>query len=506
MTPAAAAQGSAALVWFRRDLRWHDHAALYHALRRHARVYCAFVFDTAILQALPARADRRVEFIHASVAALHQELQALAGASGAAGGGLIVRHGPAQPCIVQLARELGVREVLANRDYEPAARERDAGVALALQAAGIGFSQYKDQALLECDEVLNQQGRPYSVFTPYRRAWLQRLDAFQLTPYPVQRHARNLAAPPRQAALPTLAQLGFERTNLDALALPPGAPGAQRMLADFAGRLQHYHEARDFPARRGVSYLSVHLRFGTLSVRAAAALAHARAAQGEPGAQAWLSELCWRDFYFMILWHHPQVVGQAFRPGCERIAWDDAPQLWQAWCQARTGYPLVDAAMRQLHQSGYMHNRLRMLTASFLTKDLGIDWRRGERHFAAHLNDYDLAANNGGWQWAASTGCDAQPWFRIFNPVTQSQRFDPQGRFIRRYVPELARLPDRHIHYPAGLPAAALQACGVRLGIDYPHPVVDHAQARQRTLMRFHFLQGGEEEGAQRLTASPARR
>ena len=201
----------------------------------------------------------------------------------------------------------------------------------------------------------------------------------------------------------------------------------------------------------------------------------------------------------MILWHHPHVVAQAFRPEYDRVQWDNAPALWQAWCEARTGYPLVDAALRQLHQTGYMHNRLRMVVASFLTKDLGLDWRLGERHFAQHLNDYDLAANNGGWQWAASTGCDAQPWLRIFNPVTQSQRFDPDGRFIRRYLPELARVPDRHIHFPAAMPAAALQACGVRLGVDYPYPVVDHARARERTLMRFHFLketQDGQEGAA----------
>ena len=486
----AAAGGSAALVWFRRDLRADDHAALYHALRSHARVYCAFVFDTDILDALPTRADRRVEFIHASVSALHADLQALAADSGAPGGGLIVRHGPALACIVQLARQLGVREVLANRDYEPAARERDARVAQALRQAGIALSLHKDQALLECDEVLSRQGRPYSVFTPYRHAWLQRLDAFQLKAYPVARHARQLAPPPAGEALPTLAQLGFERTNLSALALPTGSRGAHQLLQDFAGRIQHYREARDYPAHKGVSYLSVHLRFGTLSIRAAAALAQARAVRGDAGAQAWLAELCWRDFYFMILWHHPQVVQQSFRPECDRVQWDEAPQLWQAWVQGRTGYPLVDAAMRQLHHSGYMHNRLRMVVASFLTKDLGIDWRRGERYFAQHLNDYDLAANNGGWQWAASTGCDAQPWFRIFNPVMQSQKFDPQGRFIRRYLPELARLPDRHIHFPAAMPAAQLQACGVRLGTDYPHPVVEHASARQRTLQRFHFLKG----------------
>ena len=475
----------AALVWLRRDLRCDDHSALYHALRRFPRVYCAFVFDTDILDALPTRCDRRVEFIHASVLELHQRLQQLAWDHGVPGGGLIVRHGPAVPCIVQLAQELGVQEVLTNRDYEPAAIARDQQAAQALHAAGIAFSDYKDQVLLEKNEVLTQQGQPYSVFTPYKRAWLQKLDAFQRTPYPVQRYAQHLAALPSPSTLPTLEALGFTPTNLPTLALPTGMSGAQQLLQDFLPRLHAYHEARDFPGRKGVSYLSVHLRFGTISIRQLAALAAQQAATGCQGAQTWLAELAWRDFYFMILYHHPQVVTHAFKPEYDDVPWDEAPDLWQAWCASRTGYPLVDAAMRQLLQTGYMHNRLRMVVASFLTKHLGIDWRRGERFFAQHLNDYDLAANNGGWQWAASTGCDAQPYFRIFNPILQSQKFDPQGRFIRRYLPELARVPDKHLHFPAAMKPTELAACGLRLGVDYPQPIVEHAQARTRTLLRF---------------------
>ncbi len=479
---------ASALVWMRRDLRCEDHAALYHALRRYQRVYCAFVFDTDILNNLPGREDRRVEFIHDCAVELHQALQQLAEQCGAPGGGLIVRHGPALDCIVQLAQELGVQEVFANRDYEPQAVLRDQRVGDALRELGVVFSDYKDQVLLDRDEVLTQQGKPYSVFTPYKRAWLQRLVAFQLKPYPVARYARNLAPPPKAERPPALEELGFLRTNLHDLPLPTGMRGAQKLLQDFVPRMAAYHEARDYPGRKGVSYLSVHLRFGTVSIRQLAALAVQRAAQGCEGAKTWLSELAWRDFYFMILYHHPQVVNQSFKADYDRVQWDDAPELWQAWTQARTGYPLVDAAMRQLHQTGYMHNRLRMVVASFLTKDLGIDWRRGERHFAEHLNDYDQAANNGGWQWAASTGCDAQPWFRIFNPITQSQKFDPQGHFIRRYVPELACVPDQHIHFPAAMKPVELAACGLRLGVDYPLPIVDHARARERTLMRFTLI------------------
>ena len=494
-----------ALVWFRRDLRCHDHAALHHALRTASRVYCAFVFDTDILDALPTRCDRRVDFIHASVQALDGALNDLSHAGGGAGSGIVVRHGSAIEQIVQLAVSLGVSQVYANRDYEPDAIARDAAVAAQLAAHGIGWADFKDHVLLEQNEVLTQSGTPFSVFTPYRNAWLKRLDAFQLRAYPIEKYAARLAAKLAGETLPTLAALGFSPSNLASLPIPTGTQGARQLLADFAGRMGDYRTARDFPARKGVSYLSVHLRFGTVSIREVAALAHGlsqQGSEGSEGAATWLSELAWRDFYHMVLWHHPQVVSHAFKPAYDQIAWDDVPQLWAAWCQARTGYPLVDAALRQLLHTGYMHNRLRMVVASFLTKDLGIDWRWGERFFAQHLNDYDLAANNGGWQWAASTGCDAQPWFRIFNPTTQSQKFDPEGRFIRRYVPELARLADKYLHAPHTASAALLAGAGVRLGIDYPLPVVDHASARQRTLMRFGFASAEAKAQAARASQS----
>ena len=473
-----------ALVWFRRDLRCHDHAALHAALSTAKRVYCAFVYDTDILDALPTRSDRRVDFIHASLRELDGALDAMSRAAGGEGSGMVVLHGPAVSSIVQLALELKVDTVLANRDYEPSAMARDQAVAEQLAAHGIGWADFKDQVVFDRSEVLTQSGTPFSVFTPYRTAWLKKLDAFQLRPYPTEKYAARLVAKPEGETLPTLNDLGFTASNLAALPIPLGMHGAQLLLDDFKTRIENYRDARDFPARKGVSYLSVHLRFGTVSVRELAALAHRH---GGEGAATWLSELVWRDFYQMILWHHPHVVSQPFKTGYEHLSWDDAPGLFAAWCEARTGYPLVDAAMRQLHQSGYMHNRLRMVTASFLTKDLGVDWLLGERHFAQHLNDYDLASNNGGWQWAASTGCDSQPWFRIFNPTTQSQKFDPEGRFIRRYVPELARLPDKFLHAPATASAAVLADAGVQLGRDYPAPVVDHAQARQRTLQRFGF-------------------
>ena len=399
----------------------------------------------------------------------------------AAGGGLQVLHGHAGKEVPRLAAQLGVAAVYANHDYEPRAIDRDAAVSAALAAQGIAFHTRKDQVIFEKDEVLTKTGTPFSVFTPYKNAWLAKLAPFFVKPYPVEKYAPRLAPAPG-AALPALEELGFARTNLAALPVPTGASGAKALLADFAGRMAAYGERRDFPAVKGPSYLSVHLRFGTVSIRELVARA---SKTGSIGAAVWLSELVWRDFYFMILSHHPRVTERSFRPEYDAILWDDRDDLFAAWREARTGYPLVDAAMRQLNQTGYMHNRLRMITASFLTKDLGIDWRHGERYFADQLIDFDLSANNGGWQWAASTGCDAQPYFRIFNPVTQSERFDADGKFIRRYLPELAGVPAKFIHAPWKMAPLEQQAAGCVIGRDYPAPVVEHDQARKRTLERY---------------------
>jgi len=463
------------LMWFRRDLRLADNAALHAALTAGPRVHCVFVYDTRILDPLPSRSDRRVEFIVQSVAELHRTLAAH-------GGGLITLHGAACEEIPRLARTLGVQAVYANHDYEPDAVARDAAVAQSLAASGIGFLTRKDQVIFEKDELLTQSGSPYSVFTPYKNAWLKKVELFHLKAYPVGRHAGNLAQPPAGSRLLTLADIGFAGTNLGELGISGGAGAAQALFADFVPRMTRYREARDFPARKGPSYLSVHLRFGTISVRELARTAWQAASTGDDGAATLLSELIWRDFYFMILHHHPQVVSRAFKPAYDAIRWPNDESLFKAWCDGCTGYPVVDAAMRQLNRTGYMHNRLRMIAASFLVKDLLVDWRLGEKYFADHLNDFDLAANNGGWQWAASTGCDAQPYFRIFNPVTQSEKFDPEGAFIRKYLPELAACDARDIHAPWLMPPLRQQAAGLVIGRDYPAPVVDHAGARLRAL------------------------
>jgi deoxyribodipyrimidine photo-lyase len=468
----------AALVWFRRDLRDHDHAALYHALKQARRVYCAFCFDTEILDALRSREDRRVEFIWHAVVELGARLAER-------GGALLVVHGRARDEIPRLAEVLGAGAVYANHDYEPAALDRDDAVHAKLVAAGRELRTFKDQAVFERDEVLTGAGTPFSVFTPYRNAWLKKLTPFHLKAYPLPAGGGALAKPtPRTVDLrvPTLEDMGFRVTNLRELRIPTGMTGARELLDDFMQRIAQYRTARDFPAVKGPSYLSVHLRFGTVSVRECARRA---VEAGGEGAETWLSELVWRDFYFQILAHHPHVVGHAFRREYDALAFDNDPQQFAAWCEGRTGYPVVDAAMRQINQTGYMHNRLRMIAASFLVKDLHCDWRLGEQYFADHLNDFDLSANNGGWQWAASTGCDAQPYFRIFNPVTQSQKFDQEGKFIRRYVPELAKVPDKYVHAPWTMGALDQQASGCVIGRDYPAPVVDHDRARKVTLERY---------------------
>ena len=491
-----------ALVWFRRDLRCTDHAALFHALKAARKVWCAFVYDRTILDPLP-RADRRVEFIQASVDALDRDLQALGERAGQAGVRLLLRHGPGVAEIARLAVELGVQAVYANHDDDPDALQRDAAVRGALADAGIALHTGKDHVVFERSEVLTAAGTPYSVFTPYKKAWLTKLEPYFTRAYEVERHAAALAAPPAGVAAPRpgLADLGFEPTNLARLPIPTGSAGAQALLDDFMPRIDAYAEQRDYPAQKGPSYLSVHLRFGTVSIRELTRRAAESASAGTPGrgAATFLSELIWRDFYHQVLHHHPHVVGAAFKPDFDRLVFEKgraADAAFEAWCHGATGYPLVDAAMAQINQTGYMHNRLRMVTASFLVKDLGIDWRRGEAYFATHLNDYDLAANNGGWQWAASTGCDGQPWFRIFNPVTQSRRFDAQGKFIRRYLPQLARLSDAAIHAPWEAAPIELEAAGITLGRDYPAPIVDHAEAVKKTMQRYGAVR---EAGARSL-------
>ncbi|MEO5661443.1 MAG: deoxyribodipyrimidine photo-lyase [Polaromonas sp.] len=472
------------LMWFRRDLRLEDNAALHHALRSCEQVFCTFIFDRAILDALP-RADRRVEFIRESLVDLNHQLAHLASPAG-----LLLRHDAACSALPALAAKLAVDAVFTNHDDEPYSLSRDAEVQALLESRGVAFHSFKDHLIFERQELLTLAGKPYSVFTPYKNAWLKKVDAFYLKPYPVKKYATALAGRPadERQDIPSLAELGFETTNLSTLRIPTGSLGGAALFDDFLRRMVNYQATRDFPAVKGPSYLGVHLRFGTVSIRQLASMALAQQKTGNAGAASWLGELIWRDFYAQILGNFAHVAGSAFKPAYDAIAWEEgerAQTLFRAWCEGRTGYPLVDAAMAQINQTGYMHNRLRMVTASFLVKDLGIDWRWGERYFADKLNDFELASNNGGWQWAASTGCDAQPYFRIFNPVSQSEKFDAEGKFIRKYLPVLAKLPSADLHSPWLASPMALLAADVKLGGNYPMPVVQHTEARSLTLQRY---------------------
>jgi deoxyribodipyrimidine photo-lyase len=459
--------------WFRRDLRLHDNTALAHAAAEGERLVPVFVLDDAIL----ARRDTgaaRVRFLLGC-------LRALAEALADAGSRLVVRRGDPVVEIVAVARAAGAAAVHWNKDYEPYARGRDARVAEALAGAGIEAHGWKDQVLFEEREILTSSGRPFTVFTPYARVWRERkaappLARARLPPLPTA----DLA----DVALPDAAALGFAS---DADVPEPGEAAANRRLRAFVkDRLASYADARNFPGSAGTSGLSPDLKLGTVSIRTV----HAATTGRGKGARVFTTELAWRDFYCQLLFHHPNLERQAFRPNMRALAWENDRGLFAAWQRGETGYPIVDAAMRQLRASAWMNNRCRMIVASFLTKDLLIDWRWGERHFMRMLVDGDLAANNGGWQWAASTGTDPQPWFRIFNPTAQGERFDPEGVYVRRWVPELGRVPVRWIHRPWELPAAEAAAIGFRLGTDYPERVVLHEERRPRALAMYGATRG----------------
>jgi len=482
------------LCWLRRDLRLSDHTALHHATtearQRGGSCLCAFVFDTGILEAIPERADRRVSFLHASVLALRDDLRSR-------GSDLLVLHGNAREAVGELVRRLaprGLAAVHAAHDHEPRRLARDLEVAATCQEAGVRFSSWKDIVVFEKDEVLSKGGTPLRVYTPYRNAWIRRLEedeSFHLA----ERVPDLGALVPRDGfdfpPVPELGDLGFEPADAPA----PGEAGALGRWAAFADRMDAYRERRDIPSVPATSHLGIDLRFGTISPRRAVREARRRIlSHPEGGARTWLDELVWREFHQMLLHHFPRTEHLAFQERYEAVVWDDpssdprAAERFAAWKEGRTGFPLVDAAMRQILSTGWMHNRARMVVASFLTKDLHVHWKKGERFFARHLLDYDLAQNVGGWQWSASTGADGQPWFRIFHPCSQGERFDPEGAYVRAWCPELARLPDRWIHRPWEAPEAVLAEAGVELGRTWPRPVVDHAVERQEALDRFRAV------------------
>lgn len=422
-------------MWFRRDLRLNDNAALYHALRSGHPVLPLFIFDRNILDDLEDKNDRRLTFIHEAVTGMQQQLMHM-------GASMEVRYGFPEKVFRELVAAYDVQSVFTNTDYEQYAIDRDETIAKQLQELGISFHSFKDQVIFEKDEVMKDDKTPYLVFTPYSKRWKATLSEFYIRPYPTEKYFDNFY---RQAALPviSLEHMGFARV-LESFPSPH--------VADVL--IRHYDEQRNFPAVNGTSRLSVHLRFGTISIRAL--VAHVRNLN-----EVYLNELIWRDFYHMITWNLPQVRrGEACKKEYDRIQWRNNEFEFKAWCEGMTGYPIVDAGMRELNATGYMHNRVRMITASFLCKHLLIDWRWGEHYFARKLLDYDFAANNGGWQWTAGSGCDGAPYFRIFNPAAQTARFDPHLEYIRKWVPEVDTF-------------------------EYPRPIVNHEIARDRCLKAY---------------------
>jgi deoxyribodipyrimidine photo-lyase len=470
------------LFVFRRDLRLADNRGLAEATRRARRVIPVFVFDRNILGDLADRSDRRVTFIHDSVSEVKGSLRGH-------GSDLVVLHGDPMQLLPALAEKTDAEAVIVNEDYEPYAGVRDDALAEALVRAGRAFHSFKDHVVYARDEILTQGSAPYKVFSPYMRAWLQRLEEEErLGLSPVAEESMNPGTLAPRTSLRglgdawSLKDLGFTRTTLW---LDAGEKAGRRRLEEFLPSLQWYAEDRDFPARKGTSGLSAHLRFGTVSIRDCVRRARE---SDEKGARTWLSELIWREFYQMLLDRYPHVVNHSFKAEYDAITWPGGDEEFRAWCEGRTGYPIVDAAMRHFNATGWMHNRLRMITAMFLTKDLLVDWRRGERYFAAGLLDYDLASNNGGWQWSASTGADGAPYFRIFNPVLQSKKFDPDGTFIRENLPELSGFQGELVHWPHTADAAAQEAADCALGKDYPHPIVDHFEQKDKAISLFKQL------------------
>jgi deoxyribodipyrimidine photo-lyase len=466
------------LVWFRRDLRVHDQPALSAALADCEEVLPLFVFDDPLLQSRT--------FGSASVTFMLDCLRDLARSLGERELPLRWRRGDPSEEIVRAALEWEVGAVYWNRDYEPRAVRRDRTIETALRRRGVAVRTFKDHVVFEAEETRSSGGGPFQRFGAYRTRWRAQWREAQppLIALPASRPSSRRDHQGAVADLPSAGDLGYETLPLS---IRGGETEARKRLRRFlGGPVRAYGAGRNHPALDATSRLSPHFRFGTLSTRTAVHAALAALAKRGPawqgGVQAWVDELIWRDFFQQVVACFPQVAAGPFRRTTTTPLLRRDPRLFEAWCQGHTGFPLVDAGMRQLNQTGWMHNRVRMVTASFLVKDLRLDWRLGERYFMERLLDADLAANNGNWQWCASTGTDAMPGYRIFNPARQAQAFDPDGAYIRRYVPELADVPPPFIHAPHRMPAEAQARWGCRLGLDYPAPIVDHQQARLRYL------------------------
>jgi deoxyribodipyrimidine photo-lyase len=422
------------LFWYRRDLRITDNVALYHALNNGRPVLPVFIFDTEILNKLESTSDGRIEFIHTRLSSIKKKLESF-------NTSLLVLHGEPQEQFKWLIQQYDIAALYFNHDYEPYALERDNKVKTYLESNNISVQSFKDQVIFEKNEVVKKDGKPYTIFSPYKKKWREQFLNISLKAFQTESLTNNfLKTSP--FTMPSLKELSFQETNYSI----PSSLIDEEIISN-------YSKNRDFPSIKGTSRLSIHFRHGTISIREAVKKAYELN-------DAWLDELIWREFYMMILWHFPNIVENSFKSKYDMINWRNNEEEFAKWCQGETGYPIVDAGMRELNETGYMHNRLRMVTASFLTKHLLIDWRWGEAYFAKKLLDYELSSNNGGWQWAAGSGCDAAPYFRIFNPELQTKRFDPDHEYIKKWVPEYRTNK-------------------------YPEPIVGHKFARERALKEY---------------------
>lgn len=423
-----------AIFWFRRDLRLNDNAGLYHALKENETVLPIFIFDDDILDQLEDKADARVNFIHYHIEKIQLALLQI-------NSSLLVLKGKPKDVFSFIANKYKITKVYTNHDYEPYAIKRDKEVEILVNSFGASFHTFKDQVIFEKEEVLKDDQKPYTVFTPYMRKWKSKLNHFYTKPYPTNNYFNHFIKTPA-FSVPTLHEIGFKSVKIEF----PDLKINEQVV-------KLYKEQRDFPSINGTSRLSVHLRFGTVSIRSLVS-------QALILNETWLNELIWREFYMMILFHFPHVINKSFKPAYDQIPWSNNQNHFDLWCAGKTGYPIVDAGMNELNQTGFMHNRVRMITASFLTKHLLVDWRWGEAYFAKKLIDFELSSNNGGWQWSASSGCDAAPYFRVFNPYEQTKKFDPQLKYIKKWIPDYDEL-------------------------NYIKPIVDHKFARERVLTTF---------------------
>lgn len=425
------------IFWFRRDLRLNDNKALYYALNQSNEVKLIFIFDTDILKKTPNKSDKRINFIHSELSKINFELHKY-------GGNIDVYYGKPLEVFRKITTENKICKVFANADYEPSAIKRDTEVFNFLRTQNIEFSTFKDHVIFHEKEIVKKDGNPYTVFTPYSKKWKERLTKDELQNFPSENLLTNIYKSKRKD-IPSLSEIGY---NKEEIFFP-----AKEINIDI---IKDYNHTRDFPAKDGTSKLSVHLRFGTISIRELVKIA-------SRNNETFLNELIWRDFYQMIIWFFPETVDNEFKQKYRFLQWRNNEEEFAAWCEGKTGYPFVDAGISELNSTGFMHNRLRMITASFLTKHLLIDWRWGEAYFASKLIDYEIASNVGGWQWAASTGCDAVPYFRIFNPESQMKKFDKEREYVRKWIPEIQDISK------------------------YPKPIVDYNFGRERAL---HFFKG----------------